>query len=73
MKTRRFAVSDYVTSEEIKDVRKRLGLTQKEFGTVDWKFQTNSGALGEGKYAGERTCRFTPSDVDSRSGVCIAV
>ena len=34
MKTRRFAVSDYVTSEEIKDVRKQLGLTQKEFAQL---------------------------------------
>ena len=34
MKTRRFAISDYVISEEIKDVRKRLGLTQKEFAQL---------------------------------------
>ena len=31
METRRFAVNEYVTSEEIKNARKKLGLTQKEF------------------------------------------
>ena len=34
MKTRRFAVNEYVTSKEIKDVRKKLGLTQKEFAQL---------------------------------------
>ena len=34
METRRFAVNEYVTSEEIKNARKKLGLTQKEFAQL---------------------------------------
>ena len=46
MKTRRFAVNEYVTSKEIKDVRKKLGLTQKEFAQLNWNFQAYSRNVG---------------------------
>lgn len=34
METRNFAINDYVTSEEIKKLRKKLHLTQKEFAQL---------------------------------------
>lgn len=48
MKTRRFAVNEYVTSKEIKDVRKKLGLTQKEFAQL-LEFPSLQSNVGNGK------------------------
>ena len=48
MKEKIFAIPEYTTAEDIKDLRKRLKLTQKEFAElpapVSWKI--NGRALG---------------------------